>query len=112
MLGPSSDNTGFEQGGVNSSDYYKLYNNSQLKEAQESMLGVDIGSTVVSSIGQADDVLLASNCLHNLQLLITLTEEYCDKFRVKLEPGKTKLLAYYDSSHCFTVDHAAVSLLQ
>ena len=40
LVGPASDMTGFEQGGVNSSDYYKLYNNEQLVTAQRSQLGV------------------------------------------------------------------------
>ena len=34
MLGPARDTTGFEQEGINSGDFYKLYNNSQLKTAQ------------------------------------------------------------------------------
>ena len=42
---------------MNSSDYYKLYNNEQLVVAQDSGLGVDIGSGVVSAVGQADDVI-------------------------------------------------------
>ena len=29
-MGPAEDHTGFEQGGINSSDFYKLYNNEQL----------------------------------------------------------------------------------
>ena len=44
MLGPAPDMTGFEQGGVNSSDFYNLYNNEQLKTAQASGLGVNLGS--------------------------------------------------------------------
>ena len=39
LLGPATDETGFEQGGINSSDYYKLYNNEQLETAQPSTLG-------------------------------------------------------------------------
>ena len=74
MLGPAVDSTGFEQGGVNSGDFYKLYNNEQLKSAQASSLGVDIGSSIVSAIGQADDVILAANNLDNLRLLAKLTE--------------------------------------
>ena len=42
LLGAAPDITGFEQGGINSSDYYKLYNNSQLDNAQRSGLGVDM----------------------------------------------------------------------
>ena len=80
MMGPASDITGFEQGGINSSDYYKLYNNEQLETAQQSRLGVDIGSSVVSAVGQADDVMLVSSSLEKIQLLITLTEDYCKKF--------------------------------
>ena len=106
VMGPAKDTTGFEQGGINSSDFYKLYNNEQIKSAQESKLGVDIGSDVISGIGQADDVMLASSCLHSLQMLVTLTEQYCAKFRVKLEPSKTKLLVYHNKEHSFHVDHA------
>jgi len=83
-MGPAEDITGFEQGGVNSSDFYKLYNNEQLDVAQSSELGVDIGSSVISAVGQADDVILVSNDLHALKLLLKLTENYCAKFRVKL----------------------------
>ena len=106
MMGPAPDMTGFEQGGVNSSDFYKLYNNEQLKAAQQTALGVDIGSQVVAAIGQADDVMLVTPSLYNLQLLLTLTEQYCTKFRVKLEPSKTKLLAYYQDKQAFLVEHA------
>ena len=79
LLGPAQDETGFEQGAINSSDYYKLYNNEQLVTAQASSLGVDIGSSVVSAVGQADDVLLCGNSIDSLRLLATLTEKYCDK---------------------------------
>ena len=72
-MGPAKDQTGFEQGGVNSADYYKLYNNEQLKTAQASGFGVFIGSSTVSAVGQADDVILASNILDNLKFLVQLT---------------------------------------
>ena len=94
LLGPAPDTTGFEQGGINSSDYYKLYNNIQLETAQLSELGVDLGPVVVSAIGQADDVVLCSNNIDNLRLLVTLTENYCKRYNVKLVPTKTKLLGY------------------
>ena len=70
LLGPGADITGFEQGRINSSDYYKLYNNDQLKAAQASHLGVHLGPSqicslqpsqlIVSAIGQADDVVLVA----------------------------------------------------
>ena len=106
MLGPAGDTTGFEQEDINLSDFYKLYNNKLLKSAQQSQLGVNIGSSVVSAVGQADDVMLMSYSIENLQLLVSLTEDYCAKFRVKLEPSKTKLLAFYHPSQSFQVEKA------
>ena len=38
----------------------------QLSTAQESGLGVDLGSVIVSSIGQTDETLLISDCLIKL----------------------------------------------
>ena len=98
--------TGFEQGGINSSDYYKLYNNEQLDTAQSSDLGVDLGSIVISAIGQADDVILCANSIDCLRLLVTLTENYCNKYRVKLVPGKTKLLGFSTPRNKYKIDHA------
>ena len=106
MLGPAQDITGFEQGGINSGDYYKLYNNTQLSGAQSSCLGVNIGSSTISAIGQADDVILAANSVDNLQLLASLTESYCLSYRVKLVPSKTKLLPLYHPRHEQLVEYA------
>ena len=109
MLGPATDITGFEQGGINSGDFYKLYNNSQLKTAQSSLLGVNIGSSVVSAIGQADDVILAANTVDSLKLLAMLTESYCASYRVKLVSSKTKLLPVYHQKHVQLVDYAKLT---
>ena len=106
MLGPSPDQTGFEQGGINSADYYKLYNNEQLDCAQASKLGVNISSSVISAIGQADDVILPSNDIRNLKLLANLTESYCARHRVTLVPNKTKLLAIHDKKTEQEVNYA------
>ena len=48
LLGPAPYKTGFEQGGINLSDFNKLYKNEQLDTAQSSGLGVDLGSIVIS----------------------------------------------------------------
>ena len=106
LMGPSNDDNGFEQGGVNSGDFYKLYNNEQVNTSQSTDLGVDIVSSVISALAQADDVMHASNTISNLNLLATLTEAYCRKYRVKLVPSKTKLLVFYKPCHQLIVDHA------
>ena len=106
LCGPSSDVTGFEQGGVNSSDWYKLYNNEQLIVSQNSKLGVNIVSSIVSAVGQADDVALFSNTISNLYLLLAITLQYCRKNRVKLVPNKTKLLAFHGPNNAYEKDIA------
>ena len=109
MLGPSKDLTGFEQGGINSGEFYKLYNNSQLKSAQASALGVDIDSSTVSAVGQADDVILVANSVFNLMLLAKLTESYCAAYRVALVSSKTKLLPQYLPKHEYLVKYAKLT---
>ena len=99
LMGPADDDTGVEQGGINSSDLYKLYNNRQLDDAQGSGCGVDLESCTVTAVGQADDVLLVANDVYELQLLCRLTESYCKQNNVILEPTKTKLLQYALSCH-------------
>ena len=82
-----------EQGGSNSGDLYKLYNNELLKTTQKSSLGVPLRkSQVISSVGQADDTVLTANKLANLSNLLVLTKDYCDKYSVTLCPDKTKLV--------------------
>ena len=90
-MGPIDDECGVEQGGINSSEFYKIYNNEQINNAQASRFGVELGPVVISAIGQADDVVLLSNEPYALQGLIELTEYYCKKYHVILTTEKTKL---------------------
>ena len=98
MMGPIDDECGVEQGGVNSADLYKVFNNEQLRVAQDSNLGIPLGPVTVSSIGQADDVALVSNDRHALHALLDLSLSFCSKYLVKLSTEKTKLQAYHTKS--------------
>ena len=108
LMGPIKDQCGVEQGGVNSSDYYKVYNNEQLRAAQESELGVNIGPVTISSIGQADDVVLVSNDIYALQGLLDLSLNYCSKYNVKLSPGKTKIQVFCTKSSELTAFYSKI----
>ena len=93
ILGPVQDQQGLEQGGCISSDEYKIYNNDLLKTVQKSCQGVDLGKgLVISGIGQADDVALVSNSVHNLGNILNLALSYCTKYHIGLSSEKTKLL--------------------
>ena len=99
ILGPINDELGFEQGGVSSGDFYTLYNSEQLTSAHEANLGVNVGPVQVSSIGQADDVVLLSDDINLLSHLLTLTLDYCEKHHVTLAPEKTKLMVFSAPRH-------------
>ena len=98
-MGPINDELGVEQGGVNSSDYYKTYNNEQLSVPQETDLGVFLGDVHVAAIGQADDTVLVSDEIYKLKFLLNLTLQYCDKYHVELSADKTKLQLYVPTGY-------------
>ena len=92
-MGPIQDEHGLEQGGLNSSDFYKLNSNSLLTSTQKSQQGVNLGENlVISSIGLADDTVFAANLLTCLWNILYLAMIYCRKYGVTLCPTKTKLL--------------------
>ena len=93
-MGPIIDELGLEQGGISSSDWYKIYNNEQLIDTHETDFGVSIYNIHVASVGQADDTALLSHDLHQLNLLLQITLQYCQKHHVQLSPGKTKLQVF------------------
>ena len=93
MTGPIKDEQGLEQGGLPSSDCYKLYNNKLMDQAQQSSLGVELSKDlIVSAVGQADDTALLSDDLLKLLLILQLALDYCEKYNVELSPSKTKLM--------------------
>ena len=93
IMGPIKDELGLEQGGPSSSEYYKLYSNENLENAQKSGQGICIpNSGIISAVGLADDTILAANKLSKLSNILFLTTNYCEKYGVTLSHEKTKLL--------------------
>ena len=98
LMGPIIDEQGLEQGGVSSTEFYKIFGKEQLTLAQDSLLGVPLGNLSVSAVGQADDTFLISNNIKNLQYLLHLSEAFCSRYQVKLCPEKTKLQVFSTKS--------------
>ena len=105
LMGPIRDELGEEQGGPNSSELYKIYNNEQLTTAQDSSLGISMQNIHVAAAGQADDCALMSNNIFNLQHLLQLSLNYCAKYQVELSAEKTKLLVF-SPNNCDAADYA------
>ena len=94
IMGPITDIRGLEQGGVTSSDAYKLYNNEQASSSQASHLGVAFFDLCISCISLADDSVLLSNNIWGIKNLLHLTNLYCLKYDVQLVPDKMKLIVF------------------
>ena len=92
-MGPIFDEHGLEQGGCNSGDLYKIYNNELLKTIQKSEQGVYLGNGLtISCVGQADDTCLLSNDIFKLSNILHLALTYCNQYKVDLCAPKTRLL--------------------
>ena len=94
LMGPIKDTLGVEQGGCNSDRLYKLANNKELIITQQSDLGLHLGDVHCASVGQADDVALISDSIHNLQCILQLAIEYTKEYHIELVPEKTKLMCF------------------
>ena len=81
-------------------------------------MGVELRDTIVSAIGQADDTVLLSNNIYDVNNLLSLTFDFCSKYQVELCPEKTSFfnkkklplysisegyLPYYDWHHLYTI---------
>ena len=92
-MGPIIVKHGTEQGGISSSEFYKIYNNDLLKIIQKSVQGVYLGiGLTISCVGQADDIGLSSNDIHCLLNILHLALTQCQQYHVQLFADKTKLL--------------------
>ena len=111
IMGPIHDQQGVEQGGVNSSDYYKMYNNELHNIAANSKQGVKLGDNlVISSVGLADDTALCANRITNLSNILYLVLKYCEKYNVSLCSDKTKLLMFGSPQQKFTTAYNPIQI--
>ena len=81
-----------------------MYNADQLSTKQDAGLEVSLDVAEVSSIGQADDVVLLSNDVMLLNNLLQLTLDYCSSHHVILAPEKTKLMVFSSTRQKLFVD--------
>jgi hypothetical protein len=103
LMGPIYDEQGLKQGGISSSDLYKIFGKEQLTLAQKSRLGVKLRKLIIFSIGLADDTALISNDIQNLFYLLQLTKIFCSKYQVELCAEKTKLQVFSNKKMAHSV---------
>ena len=85
-----------------------MYSKVQLNTTQASKLGVNLGSSVITSIGLADNTVLVSDDIFNLACLLKLLNNYCNKYKVNLIPSKTKLICIGSQKHANLIEYSKI----
>ena len=85
---------GVRQGGVTSTDLYKLFTNDRLLSLERSGMGLYIGSTFIGATAVADDQLLISTCKHELQGMMSICNDYAVDHKEILHPTKSVVVEH------------------
>lgn len=84
---------GVRQGGILSTDLYKLYGNRQLDRLTELGIGFHLGEICCVAPTAADDMALAASTLTALQTLVNMSVDYSLMENYLLQPVKSVILA-------------------
>jgi hypothetical protein len=89
QLGPFKVNQGVRQGGILSTNLYKLYINQLLNMYETTGIGYRIGNISVNSTACADDIALISEEQDQTQILINMAYDYAYMEGYELQPTKS-----------------------
>ena len=92
LIGPIHDARGVKQGGILSSCQFQLTTNREIKLANWSGLGVQVGQVHVASAALADDCNPMDTCGAFMQALIKITALAAAAANYLSVPSKTKIL--------------------
>ena len=87
-------NAGVRQGGVLSPDFYGIYVDDLVCILQSSNVGCYVLGLFAAILIYADDMAILAPSLRGLQKLLSLCEEYCIEWDIKLNASKTKNLSF------------------
>jgi hypothetical protein len=94
LSSPFKSTVGVRQGGILSPRLFAIYMHDMLKNISKMKLGIRIVRMSIDVIGYADDILLVSNILVNLQKMLEVVEIYCNQHEIKVNGDKTVLLIF------------------
>ena len=89
---PFNVNQGVRQGGILSTDLYKLYINPLLDRLETSGLGLKIGNISVSNTACADDIALISEIPDEAQTLVNMATDFAFMEGYQLQPTKSVVI--------------------
>ncbi|CAG2195543.1 unnamed protein product [Mytilus edulis] len=90
---------GVRQGGILSTDLYKLYVNPLLDRLENSNLGIRIGNITCNASACADDIALMSTKEDDTQVLINMAHDFAYMEGYELQPKKSVALNLLSKTH-------------
>lgn len=91
---------GTKQGDNSSPTIFGIFINELLQKLEESGLGVKLGEDdTISVLAYADDIVLLAENEENLQKMVSMLYEWCNKWRMKVNCEKTKVMVFRQNRH-------------
>ena len=91
--GFSSEN-GVMQGNNLSPTLFSVFINGLLQELSGSAVGIKLGSMLINHLAYADDIVLLAENESDLQQLLDVAENWCKKWRIKVNISKSKTIHF------------------
>ncbi len=85
---------GCRQGDVTSPTAFSILINDLIKELKASKIGVKINDMIISVLAYADDIVLLAENPAELQSLVDIMNKWCNKYRFKINPSKSKVVHF------------------
>jgi hypothetical protein len=93
---------GVRQGGILSTDLYKLY--PLLDRLQDVGIGLKIGNINVNNTGCADDIALLSTQLSDAQIMVNMALDFANIEGYELQPKKSVAIHIIGNKQCETTN--------
>ncbi len=87
-----STTIGVKQGGPLSPRLFSLYVEGIIALVEHTGLGFRIGSYLVNIMLYADDIILVTEYMHQMQRLLNIVEEFGESLEIKFNPNKTNYM--------------------
>ena len=94
LTGDFELNAGVLQGSKLGPLLFLVYINDLLIDLQKSDLGAKIGEILISCLGFADDIVLVSESVENLQMLINICESWAQENKMVFNTSKCKVMVF------------------
>ena len=85
---------GCRQGDVTSPTAFSILINDLLKEIKATQIGIKINDLILNILAYADDIVLLAESPEQLQSLINIMNKWCNKYRLIVNPGKSKVVHF------------------